>query len=256
MLTPYIGITDFMSFSQVERMLEVFKWFRPKGVDLRLHVGVMMSYKTLNRIETKWSKVFPPNESVAGIFSSDEVMNCLHYADYTEDPVLWENLVKAIEYGGIGINALQLDMTWPEPAQIAQAVHSSRKQLEIILQIGQEAFKEIDEQPEKLVERLREYQGVIHHVLLDKSMGRGLGMNAVGLLPFARAIKQTFPNLGIGAVGGLGPDTLDLVKPLIAEFPHLNTDAEGKLRPSGSVMDPIDWVLAETYLIRNLKLKR
>ncbi len=42
MYIPYIGITDFMNFEQVQSMLTIFKANLGKGQNRRLHVGVMM----------------------------------------------------------------------------------------------------------------------------------------------------------------------------------------------------------------------
>jgi len=250
---PYVGITDFMTFEQVQRMLATLKANLGSGQNRRLHVGVMMSYKTLHGIETKWTKAFPPKEAIADIFSSDETMNCLHYADYEAIDV-FQSLAQAISFGGIGINALQLDMVWPDPGHVASAVHVSRKQLEVILQVGKNAIEQANNDPQEVVERLRDYEGIAQYVLLDKSMGRGLGMDAIGLIPFARAIKEAFPSLGIVAAGGLGPESIELVVPLFKEFPDISVDAQGKLRPSGSALDPIDWTMADTYLVKALQL--
>ena len=250
---PYIGITDFTTLEQVKLMYAVFKTNLKPGQNRRLHVGVMMSYKTLYGLETKWTKVFPPKETIADIFSCKETMNCLHYADSSNNEVSL-SLARAISFGGTGINALQLDMIWPDPDHIARALQSSPKQLEVILQIGKNAFEQVNNNPKEVVKRLSGYQVVIQHVLLDRSMGRGLGMDAVGLIPFAREIKEAFPNLGIVAAGGLGPASVNLVEPLYRKFPQISIDAQGKLRPSGSALDPIDWDMAETYLKKSLQL--
>lgn len=214
----------------------------------------MMSFKTLYGFETKWSKVFPPKEEIAGIFRCDDLYNCLHYADYDNDPLFWRSLSQAIGYGGIGISAVQLDMIWPEPGNIANAVHVSRKQIEVILQVGAKAMEAAGNDPVEVVRRLEDYDGVIHRVLLDKSMGRGLGMDAEGLLQFARAIRKRFPELGITVAGGLGPDTLHFLGSLPIQFPDISIDAQGKLRPSGNALDPVDWDMAGRYLIKALEL--
>jgi hypothetical protein len=44
------------------------------------------------------------------------------------------------------------------------------------------------------------------------------------------------------------------VEPLVSEFPDLSIDAEGCLRPSRNIMDPIDWKFAETYLAKAIKM--
>ena len=54
--------------------------------------------------------------------------------------------------------------------------------------------------------------------------------------------------------GGLGPDTLHTIQPLIDEFPDLSIDAQSRLRPSGNAMNPIDWGMAKSYLINALKI--
>ncbi|MEI6528473.1 MAG: hypothetical protein WCO10_02255 [bacterium] len=255
MYFPYVGITDFMNFEQVEKMLAVFKAHLQPRSKRKLHVGVMMSYKTLHGLETKWSKAFPPKEAIAGIFGSDDVYNCLHYADYGRTSG-YLDLAKAISFGGIGIHALQLDMIWPEPGDISGGVHTSRKQIEVILQIGKKAIEEADNDPEEVVCRLEEYAGVIDRVLLDRSMGQGIGMDADFLLPFIRTIKRVLPYLGLGVAGGLGPGTMGLVEPLVKEFPDVSIDAQGRLRSSGSALDPVDWEIAEKYLVEALKLLR
>jgi hypothetical protein len=253
MFVPYIGITDFMSYDQVKQMLAIFNQNLPVGQNRRLHVGVMMSYKTLNGLPTKWTKAFPAKESIAEIFGSTETLNCLHYADYTSTDVR-NSLAKAIEFGGPGINALQLDMVWPDPEQVEEAVLGSQKNLEVILQVGKNAMSEENDDPIRVVERLHEYHGLVDCVLLDKSMGTGKGMDAVTLSAFARAIQDGFPELSIAVAGGLGPFSMNLAEPLVREFPTVSIDAQGRLRPSGNAIDPVDWGMAEGYLVKALGL--
>jgi len=250
---PYIGITDFANFEQVQDMLSIFDAHLPKESNRKLHVGVMMSYKTFCGVPSKWQDVFPPKEALPGIFASDQTYNCLHYADY-DDKTDFRILSQAIFYADAHLHALQLDMVWPDPGMIASGVHTSRKPIEVILQIGKSAIEQARNDLKIVVKKLGDYDGVIHRVLLDKSMGKGLGMDACGLIPFARAIRQNFPKLGIGAAGGLGPDTMHLVETLAKEFPDLSIDAQGKLRPSGNAMDPIDWEMAGAYLAKALEL--
>lgn len=251
---PYIGITDFTDVSQVEEMSRVFEAHRSTESTRKLHVGVMMSYKTLHDIPSRWEHVFPRKERIAHIFSSPDEYNCLHYADYDNYPDLAESLLGAILYGGSNLHALQLDMVWPDPMEIARAIRASGRHVEVILQIGKNAMEAVDNDPGQVVARLRGYRGVVQRVLLDKSMGQGLGMDAQALLPYARAIRDAMPDIGIGAAGGLGPTSVHLVEPLLAEFPDLSIDAQGRLRASGNAQDPIDWNMAGTYLAEALKL--
>lgn len=252
MSIPYVGITDFTNHNQVESVSNVFDlWHDRQCPPRRLHVGVMMSRKTLLGIPTRWSNALPPKETIASIFRSPEAMNCLHYADY--DMIdLAANLELAVKWGGEGINAVQLDMAWPNLSEIEDSILGSGKKLEIILQVGSRAIKEAGDDPEKVARRVERYAHFIDFVLLDKSSGKGVPMDAEALAPFVRTLKQACPDLGIAVAGGLGPTTLNLVRPLVAEFPDLSIDAQGKLRPSGSALDPIDWEMARLYIARAL----
>ncbi len=253
-LRPYIGITDFTSFEQVQAMLKIFQMHRTYRSKRLLHVGVMMSYKTLHGLDTKWSKAFPAKEHIASIFASKNVYNCLHYADYDRcDPEVWRSLARAITFGGTNIHAIQLDMPWPDPGQVAHGVHTSRKKVEVILQVGEKALDAAGNDRDLVVRKLEDYEGIIHRVLLDKSGGKGKGMDAPFLLPFAQAIQERFPGIGLVAAGGLGPGKVDLVGPLAKEFPDISIDAQGKLRPSGNSLDPVDWSLAGAYFLEALQ---
>ncbi|MBU1179748.1 hypothetical protein KJ885_02290 [Patescibacteria group bacterium] len=253
MKTPYIGITDFMDSDEVMRALYMLSRVAD-GLNRKLMIGVMMSRKTLNDIPTKWARAFPHKDHIRWIFFQPEEMqlNTLHYADYDGIEVA-KNLEKAVSYGGQNLHALQLDMIWPE-ATVIREFRTKHPHIQIIIQANSVALEQVENNPELLIAKLKEYGDAIDYVLLDKSMGRGLGMNANALLPFARAVANNLPKLGIAAAGGLGPDTLHLVEPLVKEFPDISIDAQGKLRPSGSALDPIDWNMAKQYLRRALEM--
>ena len=251
--TRYIGITDFTTYEQVEEMYEVCKKFVAHESVPKLHVGVMMSYKTLNSLPTKWANAYPSKQTIAQIFSTLPVMNCLHYADYTNTNVA-SSLISAIGWGGDNLHALQLDMVWPDPSVVCFALHAAGMRLEVILQINAEAMRHCDDTPVAVAKRLDNYQGVATHVLLDKSMGRGKGMDAEALIPYAEAISERHPELGLVVAGGLGPYTGSLAQPFLRRFPMASVDAQGQLRSSGSALDPIEWDRATTYLKNMLLL--
>lgn len=249
---PYIGITDFMSREQSLAMLSSFQTMASGGIPHKLMIGVMMSYKTLNKMETKWTKAFPRNEDVSHIFVDHPLaLNTLHYADYTNTDVL-DCLTQAVFYGGFDIHALQLDMVWPKPSDIAGAMY--RDNISVILQVGKNALAEAHDDPQEVLARLEEYTGVIHGVLFDKSMGQGKVMDVDILSPYVEAVYEHLPHLRVAVAGGLGPTTVGIAMPLISRFPDISIDAQGRLRPSGNALDPIDWELANTYLKEATKL--
>ena len=257
-MKPYVGITDFTSFQQVENMLEVFNAHKATDTKRVLHVGVMMGRKTMLDLPTEFAEVFPRKESIAGIFSSPDTYNCLHYADYGKapDPELASNLIKAISYGGEKISALQLDIPWPNPSDVAYAKKKCGKDLEIILQVGQRSFEAVENNPELLTTTLINYYGIVDRVLLDRSMGKGVPLDAQNLLPFIRDIARHLPRMGLVVAGGLGPDTIHLLLPIVAEYSQISIDAEGQLRTSHNIKDPIEWDLATIYLIKALQIFR
>lgn len=257
MKTPYIGITDFMSAEQARAMLSVFSQQSINSVlQRKLMVGVMMSYKTLVGIYTRWTKAFPSNDAVAKIFVSDPpAFNTLHYADYDGIDVV-KCLPAAVQIGGENIHALQLDMIWPDPVAIEE-VSRQYPDLQIILQVGKNAFQAIGDDVAGLLSRLEQYGEHLDYVLLDRSMGRGLPMEPERLRPFLRALKHERPDLGLAVAGGLGPNTVQVVQSLVSEFPSLSIDAQGRLRPSGDALnEPIDWNMAEEYLRKAIDIFR
>jgi len=65
-MNPYIGITDFTNLEQVLKMSRVFAAHLPRGSNRKLHIGVMMSHKTLHNIPNRWQNVFPQKETYNG----------------------------------------------------------------------------------------------------------------------------------------------------------------------------------------------
>jgi hypothetical protein len=243
----YIGITDFAEREQIVRMSRHIRDFRAIGLPHVLMVGVMISYKTLKDIPSDWTPIWVPKSEADGLFLDlDNVFNAFHYADY-EGVTDVEDLCSVALYGGPNMHALQLDMIWPEP-QLVSEFRGRFPHIQVVLQVGAQALAQIGDDPAELVSRLKQYGATIDHVLLDKSMGRGKGMDAQVLLPFVQAIADSDLNVGLAVAGGLGPSSLHLVEPLIEKFPDISIDAQGQLRPSGDSHDPIDWTMAAEYL--------
>jgi phosphoribosylanthranilate isomerase len=155
--------------------------------------------------------------------------------------------------GGTHLHAIQLDMIWPDP-QIVNRIKYMYPNVLIILQISTRSFEQVENNLSKLLEKLNEYEQSLSHVLLDRSVGRGIAMESDMLLPVVQFLKEKRPDLGIAVAGGLGPETIYLAEPLIKEFPDLSIDAQGRLRPSGSALDPIDWNMAKEYLRNALQM--
>ncbi len=247
--TSYLGITDFTDASQVHRMRDVLDEI---GSQRLLGVGVMMSYKTLTGRETKWSKWFPPNEQVASIFVERAgVFNVLHYADY-DGATEYRHLRDAIVTAGRNVDALQLDMPWPDLAMLRR-IRNMYPNLKFIIQVSEKAIEQCGRDAEQVVHRLTQYaqHDCLDYALFDLSGGQGKAMNANLLMNYIWKAVQALPSLSIAVAGGLGPTSMDLLKPAIRDGNPLDVsiDAQGKLRPSGKAdQEHVDWDMAEAYL--------
>jgi hypothetical protein len=254
MQRPYIGITGFMNMKQTHKMLDVFMRANPL-TQWMLMVGVMMTYKTLQGVPTRWTEVMPNNEEIMNIFSSHPYcFGTLHYADYTETDFA-NSLKLALRFCPPEMRAVQLDMIWPQVGPILE-MKSAEPHMKVVLQVGNAAFAQADETPTGVAEKLFAYGDAIDYVLLDRSMGRGAAMEAMAFVPFIEEITEKCPNLGIAVAGGLGPAHLHLVEPLVQRYPFLSIDAQTMLTPNCHPLELIDWELAELYLQRSVAMFR
>lgn len=251
----YIGICDFMNGEQSLRSANLFQTLCiTRGLThYKIMVGTMMSLKTMTGQPSKWSAAWAKNEDVAQIFiDHPSVFNTLHYADY-DCNTSTSHLIEAAEWGGPNLHALQLDMVWP-PDVIIKGLKRRFPHLKIILQVNANAMALMQDSPVQVAQQLQKYGKCVDYALLDKSHGRGVGMDAKVLLEFARVICEQLPDMRLAVAGGLGPKTMNLAEPIVKEFPNVSIDAQGKLRPSGNALDPIDWMMADEYLERAVRL--
>lgn len=236
-----------MNSTQVLNMVVSFKNY--VNYDIRLMIGTMTSYKVLNGQPTKWVNVFPKPENLKDIFSgiTGRTINCIHYADYDNNHDLCNTLTRLADLCGKGLHAIQLDMVWPDPKELEKFKKFHNQS--IVLQVSSESMRQCGDNPIAVAERIRtEYAGLISHVLLDCSMGKGIAIDVNLIEGYIQAINAK-TDVDIAIAGGLGPDTVSQVEDLISKY-RVSIDAQSKLRTSGNAMEPIDWHLAKMYLHR------
>lgn len=246
---PYIGVTDFTARNQVVNMAGLI----PDSVNRRLHVGAMISYKTLNGIPTSmgWESIWLDERGLNELFVNDwSVFNVLHYADYGHErskraPTTVEHLLTALNRAGPYVNGLQLDMVWPTPTMIAE-LRYARPGIEIIQQVSSVAKKEAGI---GWIDKIEKYAGIVDYLLLDSGMGRGIPFNpATVLYDIEMALSCGFSQHQLAVAGGLGPDTYMGLQPILDRYPNISCDAQGKLRPSGSATDPLNFDYVRRYI--------
>lgn len=238
----YIGVCDVLSPEEARAMAAEIREHR-KDPDRKVMVGVMAGHFTM-RPDAEHGEgqraVFPTKEELANGFTDDpDVFNTIHFADLyrpKEAQTLFEDLELVVEAGGDNLHAIQLDVTWPGVDDIDR-FKAKYPDLAIVLQLGKSAFEMVEHDPEKIVDELDKYGDSIDYVLLDLSMGKGKAMEAEGLLSALRLIRQELPGLGLAVAGGLGPETVHLLKPIAEEFPDISIDAQGRLKPVDAPVD-------------------
>jgi len=247
---PYISITDFSTRTEVMEMMDVFVTSGGLRIKRLLGVGIMISRETLNGLPSIWTDIWPRPDQNAGIFLDHPLaFNTLHYADDKGIDIL-DNLCAATRLGGAHMKALQLDMVWPDPMALRD-YRSQYPDIKIILQISPRALKQTHAE---LLRRLDHYSPILDYVLLDRSMGRGIGMQPEMLLPMVNLIATARPDLGITVAGGLGPETMDLAAPIAEKHNQVSWCAQGQMRSSNNALDPVEWDRAAEYLRQSIML--
>ncbi|MFZ5559861.1 MAG: hypothetical protein ACOZAL_03665 [Patescibacteria group bacterium] len=250
-MRPYIGITGFTSSTEVKSALNVF----PSSPVRQLMVGVLASWKSLRGIPLKprWQKQFPDPQTITELFLNDpRIVNLVHFStEEGQESSVLADMFKIHELAGPNFHGFQLNIAWPEIRLMDDYRMAVGYDYRIVLQIGQKAVEAVGGTPHGVVDMLYHYAGVINDVLFDPSGGFGKPFDRERARQFLSAIAEQGWDVGLGVAGGLGPDSLDLVKPLLAEFPSLSIDAQGRLRNVENELDPN---AVRDYLARALQM--
>ena len=246
MRKPYIGVTDFATRAQIEAC----KALIPESCGRILHAGLMCSVKTVRGQPTQmgWEKFWPTEEAIREMFVSDSlVLNCIHYVDYSEKPCRTKpaDLQEALRRAGPFVGAIQLDMLWPEEALLG-ALKGSNPQAEVILQVSSRAMEkrqDWDMHCEALCKA-----GLCDHFLVDFGMGRGIEFDPGVAVETVSRLADRIGDARVSVAGGLGPQTYANAGPVFEKWPGCGCDAQGKLRSSGSALDPLEMDRVEGYV--------
>ncbi len=234
MMIPYIGITGFMSSTEVSRVLNTV----PANSKRMVMVGVLASSDTIQGIANSRPRRYPKHDQMGGIFQDHpHALNLIHF-NTKNRKFLFSQMMRARILAWRYCHGFQLNMAWPGTDILMNVLGEMPKSTIIVLQVGSRAFEMIDHSPKKLADKIEsQYGGLIHYVLLDASGGLGKPMDAEALRPYLRALGARRLPIGLAVAGGLCADTLDLILPLVDEFPTLSIDAEGKLRDKNDDLD-------------------
>jgi len=231
----YVSVSGIETIEQI-RALEIAK---PTGSPALL-VGVQASEKSQYRkIEnSRGPNWHPVGEDIWKLFGNDEdhrvARRVIHYsyAD-TQDPNdvarLTGECIDRIP-GECRVDGWQFNnLAWHEK-DYTKVLELTKARLGadfIIAQLSGSILAHSD--PVELAKRLAE--SGVSHTLLDSSGGSGKSFDETLYERFLEALARHAPDIGLGVAGGLGPgEHLEPYRRLLAQYPDLSCDAEGKLR--------------------------
>lgn len=240
----YIGVTGFMTPQEVRAGLRAFDGMRGR----KLMVGVLVSSKTLNGEMNKWPGRYPKMDRIGEIFQSHpSALNLIHF--HTHEPeTLCKQLLHVVEYSGLHLHGFQLNVAWPDAGELEKFHLATAGKYRLVLQVGGGAMEKVGNDPSKLADMIGGYANLrlVDDVLIDPSGGKGQLFDLTKARSFLLEIKRRNYEVNLGIAGGLGPDSMKHIQPLLDEFPDLNIDAEGRLRDA--VNDDLDIINMAMYL--------
>jgi hypothetical protein len=163
-------------------------------------------------------------------------LNLVHYNTDKPD-TLCQQMVELTGLGGPDLHGYQLNIPWPPVTELSR-YRRRFPEIKIVLQISQTSLQMVDSSAPDLADKLaREYAGLVDYILLDPSAGYGIPLDSRWAAEYLQVLHEADLGMGLGVAGGLGPSSLDLVEPLINDFPDLSIDAESRLRDEDDRLD-------------------
>lgn len=222
---PYIGVTGFMSRAEVDAVLTAI----PAGAERLLMVGVLVSSKSIVGIPNSNPNRYPRPEKIADMFTNHpKVLNFAHIHIKDTDKLL-DFMCKVAEFGGENFHGFQLNIPWPSIYALME-YRRSNPDHKIVLQCGRQALERVNVDPYILAKKVSEYVGVCDYVLIDQSMGEGKLLNPAFVMECLDAMSYLKEEFRFVIAGGLRSGGLDIIKPIMAEYPDISFDTEKGVR--------------------------
>lgn len=221
MFTPYVGITGFTTTEEVAAALKAL----PPG-RRRLMVGILVSDRTLEGLpEEMGPRRHPAVADLEILFSADpRAFNAVHFHTRTPERLV-DQVERVIAVAGPRLHALQINLERTPPGAL-RAIRARFPGLQLILPLREAAHRFAET-----------YAKLVDIVLFDWSAGHGVLFDPAEARAALEEIEARMPGIALALAGGLGPDTIDRVRPLLERFPDLSFDAESRLRDAEDRLD-------------------
>lgn len=259
---PYVGVSGVVSVEQQKKLIKIAD---SAGLSEKriLALGIKAVHKTQYLdIENKYGPKWYPVGNQISKCISPEIGGTYNIAQVYLEP---SEIIESLEYpmafidklmkrGRAAIHAIQFDMLpYDKETELNWRNYFKYIKLgfkkDIILQCHKRAMAE---GPEKSIRTLENLSGDLDYILFDASLGQGLRMDPDNLMRFcAKAYESKIlaeRGINIGVAGGLDGETVREVMPrILAEFPDISWDAEGKLH-QGTDDTSLNMEIVEDYL--------
>lgn len=194
---------------------------------VKLMNGPLASRKTLGGQPPDNPRQYPSIGQIANLMIDDpRFLNTVHFN--SRDPRLRKQLGAIAGLSGL-IHAIQLNILWPNPGEL-RLFREDHDGISLILQVSQQAYESVSEEPLELIECLKAYEGVVDYVLFDPSGGLGLAYDRLQATRLLEALAQSGLSMSWGVTGGLSADRAYGLRELLQVYPALSWDAQSNLR--------------------------
>jgi hypothetical protein len=260
----YIGVSGVVSPAQQDEIESFAELLNLDRSYIRLALGVKAVHKTqfldvTNSYGTEW---YPVGEvpfanalrqrdedglsmGIAQTYFDPEHVDNPGYRTYFSDRIF--------RRGERWIDGIQFDLLpWHEKPEMLSFLTQLKAKYgkKILLQCHNDAMEALG--PRVAARRLEEYADVVDYVLFDASHGTGARLNTDALLPFLDEVyaKPELETTGFAIAGGLDAEVVEASLPtVLAEFPDISWDAEGRLHPINERnVRPLDMGMVRDYL--------
>lgn len=259
MPVPYVGVSGVVSPEQQRWIHEAAQPMIDNGRQILL--GVKAVHKThWSEIENKYGpEHYPVGDDIAISISElqDGEMGVAQvYLDLKEarssgiDSYEEEFINKLLGRNSMWLSGIQFDMLPWHKDDYSKLLQLIKDDSPIPHDVLLQCYGKIMQQhsPAQIRELLKQYEGLVDYVLLDASHGQGKRLNVEQLKPYIDELYG-IDGIGLGIAGGLDARIVAQELPaLLADYPELSFDAEGKLRLPETGSYKLDQATTTQYL--------
>lgn len=229
MTKPYVGITGFKTVNEVRVASKAFLEHGYAHSERTGMLGILTSTWKIQQPQ-KEGKQSPALRDIPQLCNEIpvELLPMIHY--HTPHDEYEREVMQVFDtlYENNLCRAVQLNMLWPDPAQLAR-LRKEMPELQVVLQlpkaVTQSNLADIGAQ-------LREYDGLCEYVLVDPSGGKGKPYDFGRGMTLMQLAHEELSQATIGIAGGLSANNVEeRMKEVSDAFAQtFCVDAQGRLR--------------------------